>query len=308
MPVGSAFGVKISGTGVRVTATPDTGAGDDGEFRLLENDRIEKIDGAEVYSTEQVKEILRASGGRCLTLDIQRDGKHIRGQLTPKMLGTEYSLGVIVSDNACGIGTITYIDPKTYDFGGLGHGICDTKTGEVLNMTRGEATTVILGGAVKGASGSPGELRGVLTERVIGEISCNTECGIFGRLNADTAERLCGGAIPFSIAAREQVHEGEATIISTVKNGMAQEFKISIESIDKGSDGTKSFRIKVTDPTLIALTGGIVRGMSGSPIIQDGKLVGAVTHVMVADPTEGYGIFIENMLNAAQNQVQPKAA
>ena len=129
-----------------------------------------------------------------------------------------------------------------------------------------------------------------------GDIYTNTECGLFGRL--DKIPDIIN-ATPIKIAHREDVHEGDATILSTVKAGGTKEYKIKILDIDKNSTETKSFKIKVTDPTLIAITGGVVRGMSGSPIIQDGKLVGAVTHVMVADPTEGYGIFIENMLNAS---------
>ena len=149
----------------------------------------------------------------------------------------------------------------------------------------------------KGEEGKPGELSGLLTDKVVGELYANTECGVFGKLDT-VPDSLCATAI--KIAHRDEVHEGEATILSTVKVGTAKEFKIEISSINKSSTGTKSFKIKVTDPTLIAITGGVVRGMSGSPIIQDGKLVGAVTHVMVAEPTEGYGIFIENMLSAAQ--------
>jgi stage IV sporulation protein B len=166
-------------------------------------------------------------------------------------------------------------------------------------MDRGEATTVILGGAVRGEAGAPGELRGVLTEKYLGTLEANTECGVFGTLTDDALRTLTENSTRYAIAGRRQVHEGDATIISTVKNGRSGEYKITITDIDRGSDGTKSFRIKVTDEALIAMTGGIVRGMSGSPIIQDGKLVGAVTHVMVANPTEGYGIFIENMLNAS---------
>ena len=125
----------------------------------------------------------------------------------------------------------------------------------------------------------------------------DARCGVFGRLDS-VPESLAACAL--EVAHRDEVHTGEATILSTVKVGAVKEYKIEISDINKSSTGTKSFRIRVTDPALIAITGGVVRGMSGSPIIQDGKLVGAVTHVMVANPTEGYGIFIENMLNAAQ--------
>ena len=192
---------------------------------------------------------------------------------------------------------LIYVNPKTGDFGGLGHGICDTDTGEVIDFTEGQVTGVILSGVKKGEEGKPGELSGLLTDKVTGELYANTECGVFGRLDT-VPDSLTQTAV--QIAHKDEVHEGEATILSTVKMGAAKEYKIEISEINKSSTGTKSFKIKVTDPTLIAITGGVVRGMSGSPIIQDGKLVGAVTHVMVANPTEGYGIFIENMINASQ--------
>ena len=170
-------------------------------------------------------------------------------------------------------------------------------------MDRGDVCGVILGGIHKGESGKPGELCGVLTDKDLGDITVNCECGVFGIMTDIPAS-----AQAISVGRRDQVTEGEATIISTLKNGKTAEYKIEIYDIDRDSEGSKSFRIRVTDETLKALTGGIVRGMSGSPIIQDGKLIGAVTHVLVADPTEGYGIFIENMLNTVSLAKQQKAA
>jgi len=164
---------------------------------------------------------------------------------------------------------------------------------------------VILGGATLGSSGKPGELRGILTSTVYGSLHSNTECGVFGNLTEEYANSHKSSPLP--VGKRDEVKSGDAKIISTVNGAGKKEYSIKIENVDYSSTGTKSFRIKITDPDLIAATGGIVRGMSGSPIIQNGKLVGAVTHVMVADPTEGYGIFIENMLSAAENTV-PKAA
>ena len=170
-------------------------------------------------------------------------------------------------------------------------------------MDSGEVCGVILGGVHRGESGKPGELCGILTDEDFGDLTVNSGCGVFGILT-DQA-KLQGEKI--AVAGRDQVKEGEAKIISTLKNGKTAEYKIEIFDIDRDSTGSKSFRIRVTDEALKAMTGGIVRGMSGSPIIQNGKLVGAVTHVMVANPTEGYGIFIENMLNAA-NIPMAKAA
>ena len=301
-PGGDAFGVKICGSGVTVTkVVTELASGE-----LQQNDRIISIDKQSVFTTDEVKAIINASGGKPLSFEIMRDGKTHVAQIAPKCAGGEYHLGVILSDGASGIGTVTYYHPQTLEFGGLGHGICSHDGAEVLKMTRGTVTGVILAGASRGAASKPGELRGVLTDKNLGTLHANTKLGVFGKLNRETFP--CGDTEPIPIAEKAEVKAGEATIISTVKNGKKAEYKIEIRDIDYSSDGTKSFRIKVTDEALIALTGGIVRGMSGSPIIQNGKLVGAVTHVMVADPTEGYGIFIENMLNAAESQVQPKAA
>ena len=180
-------------------------------------------------------------------------------------------------------------------FGGLGHGICD-ESGDVLPLESGKVTGVILGGTLKGENGRPGELSGILTDRKLGEIKTNTNTGVFGQLSDWKLDK--SSAIP--IAKRDEVKEGAATIISTVKNGKKMSYTVELFDIDPSETGTKCFKIRVTDNVLLSMTGGIVRGMSGSPIIQNGKLVGAVTHVLINDPTTGYGIFIENMLNAAE--------
>ena len=298
IPGGSIFGAKIKQSYVSVQSPGDT-------RELKAGDKILSIAGSPVSCVNDVKKAIAELGGGEITLVCERDGKQISVNLKPKLTDGEYRLGIVLKDGAAGIGTVTYIDPKTGAFGGLGHGICDTDTGEVIDFIEGKVTGVILSGVKKGEEGKPGELSGLLTDKVIGEIYSNTECGVFGRLDSvpDTLK-----ATAIEVAHRDEVHDGEATIISTVKLGTTKEFKIEISSVNRTSTGTKSFKIKVTDPALIAITGGVVRGMSGSPIIQDGKLIGAVTHVMVADPTEGYGIFIENMLSAAGEVALPKAA
>jgi stage IV sporulation protein B len=160
-------------------------------------------------------------------------------------------------------------------------------------MESGEVCGVILGGVHKGECGKPGELSGILKDDTVGRIDSNNECGVFGNLTA-LPSLSSKTAIP--IGTKAEVQEGEATIISTLKNGKSAEYKIEIYDIDKTSEGSKSFRIRTNDPALIAISGGIVRGMSGSPIIQNGKLVCTATHVLANDPTRGYGIFIKNML------------
>ena len=298
VPGGSIFGAKIKLNYVSVQSPGDA-------CELKVGDKIISVNGEKISCVADVKKALKGLGSSDVTVVCERDGKEITVKVKPKLQDGEYRLGIVLKDGAAGIGTITYIDPSTGLFGGLGHGICDTDTGEVINFCEGQVTGVILSGVKKGEEGKPGELSGLLTDKVFGVLYANTECGVFGRLDS-VPDSLSDSAI--EVAHREEVHEGEATILSTVKAGASKQYKIEISQINKSSTGTKSFKIKVTDPALIAITGGVVRGMSGSPIIQDGKLVGAVTHVMVANPTEGYGIFIENMLSEAQNHTQPKAA
>ena len=297
VPGGGIFGAKIKQNYVSVQ--------NPGEIKELKaGDKILSLNGQKVCSVNDVKNAIRAIEKENVTLVCERGGKKIQVTIKPKETDGEYKLGLVLKDGAAGIGTITYIDPETGIFGGLGHGICDTDTGEVIDFSEGQVTGVILSGVKKGEGGKPGELSGLLTDKVSGSLYANTECGVFGKLDK-IPDNI--GAIPMEVAHRSEVHEGEATILSTVKVGSVKEYKIQISDVNKNSTGTKSFKIKVTDPTLIAITGGVVRGMSGSPIIQDGKLVGAVTHVLVANPTEGYGIFIENMLSAASNEMQKAA-
>ena len=295
VPGGEIFGVKIKQSNVTVTDAKGVPA-------LKCGDVILSINGEKVNSVSDVKRILGSSSGESVTVRARHGGSEIGIEIRPTLVDGEYKLGLSLRDGAAGIGTVTFYDPESGLFGGLGHGICDSDTGEVVPMDSGVATGTILGGVHKGECGKPGELTGILTDEVKGRLTVNSECGVFGILDGDYAAK---SAIP--VGWRNEVTAGEATIISTVKNGKTAEYKIEIFDIDTSSQGSKSFRIRVTDEALKTITGGIVRGMSGSPIIQNGKLIGAVTHVMVADPTEGYGIFIENMLSAAENTV-PKAA
>ena len=294
---GEVFGIRIKENCVTVV--------DKGETDGIENgDKIISIDGESIKEIKDVTRALEEFEGGDISVTVKRGEETKTVELKPERVGDGYKIGLAIRDGAAGIGTITYYDPKTGCFGGLGHGICDKDSSLPIEMTSGLVTGVILGGVQKGAQGKPGELCGVLTKEVLGTLEINSECGVFGTIE----ESVLGSLDTLPIASKDEVKEGPAKIVSTVKNGRTDEYSVRIYDINHSSDGTKSFKVEVTDNALIALTGGIVRGMSGSPIIQDGKLVGAVTHVMVADPTEGYGIFIENMLNAANNQSQQKAA
>lgn len=260
------------------------------ELNVKKGDIITAVDGEKIACVRDLAGVLQI-GDKRHTLSMLRGGAVIEcktecAEDCRKILSA-------VRDGAAGIGTVTYINPTDMTFGGLGHGICN-EAGEVLPLSVGRVTGVIIGGAIKGEKGHPGELSGILTDRGLGEITKNTNTGVFGKLSEWRLDK--SAAIP--IARRDEVKPGAATIISTVKNGKKMSYSVELYDINVNETGTKCFKVRVTDKALISMTGGIVRGMSGSPIIQDGKLVGAVTHVMIADPTEGYGIFIENMLAA----------
>ena len=294
---GGVFGVKVKQKYVSVSEAIGVPA-------LKPGDLILSINGENVSSSSDVKHIVEQSGGESVTIRALHQGSEVAVEIRPTLQDGKYRLGISLRDSAAGLGTVTFVDPRTGRFGGLGHGICDADSGEVIAIDGGDALGVILGGIHRGDVGKPGELCGILTDRDLGDILINSECGVFGTLSDPS---IYGGT-EVAIATKDQVREGEATIISTLKNGRTAEYKVEIYDIDRDSSGSKSFRVRVTDDTLKALTGGIVRGMSGSPIIQDGRLVGAVTHVLVADPTEGYGIFIENMLNYSNISAQRNAA
>lgn len=297
-PGGQIFGVKIRQDGVVVREIREGSAA---AGTLAVGDLIRRVNGREVHDTAELGEVMRTAG-TSVRLSVLRDGYEKTFTLPTSDDGDGKVLGIAVRDSTAGIGTVTFIDPETGVFGGLGHGICDADSGQILPMREGIVTDVILGGVQRGESGKPGELRGVLKNRVTGKLLSNNECGVFGRLT-----EIPEGLSAVEVAAKADVHEGPATILSTVHGGGIGKYEVKISDIDTRSTGKKSFTVEVTDPTLIAVTGGIVRGMSGSPILQDGKLVGAVTHVMVSDPKTGYGIFIENMLASVPEEVAPAA-
>ena len=226
---------------------------------------------------------------------VNRKGEEIPLSLEPVLTQEEnYKLGIWVRDNTQGIGTMTYVDEKGR-FGALGHGISDTDTGELLDVSGGELYQAQIVSIIRGAQGVPGELSGYIEyedEKKIGTIEKNTDIGIFGQIFSDT--QISGEKV--KIGYKQEVKKGKAQILMQLE-GKVEYYDIEITDIySSQQDTNKSFQIQVTDPELLAKTGGIVQGMSGSPILQDGKLIGAVTHVFVQDSSKGYGIFIENML------------
>ncbi len=201
-----------------------------------------------------------------------------------------------IRDSSAGIGTLTLYQPTTDVVAGLGHAICDVDTGEILPISSGDLVWANITGVIKGQSGAPGELIGEFTNKHIGKVMINCEAGIYG-----IADKAPINAKSYPVAMRQEVRDGKATILCTVNGTEPKEYEIMIEKVNLSDSGTtKNMVIRVTDPELLEVTGGIVQGMSGSPILQDGKLVGAITHVFVNQPTRGYGIFAENMMDFAK--------
>ena len=297
---GVPFGIKFLTKGVSVVGFEDESNNPAYKSGLRLYDTIIKINGKEISGNADVSEAI--SGGGEVTLTFLRAGTEKTIKFTPKYSENDkkYTLGVWLKDSGAGIGTLTYV-LEDGTFGGLGHGICDGDTGEIIPILNGSVLGVTLNGIVKGQRGAPGELKGYFNSSKVGAIYKNSEVGIFGALG-EIPEAIKGKT--YSIGLKSELKEGKATILCTLDDNVRREYGIEISNINRNADGNKCFSIKITDERLIKATGGIVQGMSGSPIIQNGKLVGAVTHVLVNDPTTGYGIFIENMLSAAQMPMQ----
>ena len=293
---GTPFGVKIQTEGVIVVGIPNE-SGPASAAGLKRGDVIVAINGNAIESAEEFSEKIKASGGNALTIDCKSGTEQRSVTVTPITDESgEYKIGVWVKDSVAGIGTITFIDPETMAFAGLGHGICDGSGGEPIPFAFGSAEDVTLTGIVMGKVGAPGELRGSFAGHKMGKLLKNDLTGVYGVL-VEIPEALKEEKYP--VCRSSDIKEGKAYIYATVDGEGRKQYEIEIFGIEKeGKD--RNFSVRITDEALLAKTGGIVQGMSGSPIMQDGKLIGAVTHVLVNDPTKGYGIFIENMLEAAR--------
>ncbi len=300
-PGGMPFGVKFITEGILIvgfndiqsdteTVNPSRQAG------LRCNDLILKINGVSLLGAAELSEIVQNSNGQPLQILYSRDGVQYSTVLHPVFSKKEgrYVSGIYVRDSGAGIGTITFIHPDNHYFAGLGHGICDGDTGELIPMQRGSVVGVTISGVVRGLAGSPGEIKGYFSSGKVGTLLGNTECGVYGVLASLPDKIPCE---PLPIGSRSEIKEGKAYIYCALDSETTQKYEIQICDIHRDSTSNKCFTVKITDQALIDKTGGIIQGMSGSPIIQNGKLVGAVTHVLINDPTTGYGIFIENMLN-----------
>lgn len=293
VPVGAVIGLQLQDDTVTVAAYDDTSAMAAREAGIQVGDEIVSIDDTAIDCTDDVRSALQQCSGE-ITMTIRREGKQRILTMTPEVTETGPRLGLYLRQGIAGIGTVTFYDPETGRFGTLGHGVSDSH-GKLLQMREGSIFEASVGSVIRGKAGRPGQLKGSTNSlQPFGKILCNTPQGVFGTVNPGWA----GNAIP--VASYDEIKTGDAVIRSTISGNETREYSVEILKIYPASrsDG-RNFLIRVTDPELLAATGGIVQGMSGSPICQNGKIVGAVTHVLVNDPTTGYGIFIENMLDAA---------
>lgn len=297
VPLGRTVGVTMDTKGLLVLGTGAVDGEQEPSRGILEaGDLILQANGREMENKEAFLETVENCGGQSVTLRVERGGAEREVAVTPAFSEAEqaYKLGVWIRDSIQGIGTVTFYDPKDGSFGALGHGVYDVDTGGLMAIREGSLTGMELTDVVKGQKGEPGELTGIVEmEEKLGKIQKNTEVGIYGK----AAGGIFGGkAIP--VATLDEIQRGSAVILSDLEGKGVQEYTIEISSIDRSGDKKhKDMTLRITDPRLLEKTGGIVQGMSGSPILQDGKLVGAVTHVFSKDPTRGYGIFIENMMS-----------
>ena len=302
IPGGQSVGVAIDTAGVVVVGASDIGqvpsparvAG------IKAGDIIKTVDGRAVDSASALSGMLGSGGA--VTVGIVRGGQPMDCEVTPVMDARDgcWRLGAWVRDSTAGIGTLTFMDPDTRSYGALGHAITDVDTSVTLPVGLGELYENRVVDVTPGESGAPGELTGdfVFDAKPIGTVLLNTARGIFGRLDRTTTCPLYPNGLP--AGHRDDLHTGEASLLTTVGGDSVRQYRCEIVRLNERADaGTRAMIIRITDPELIGRTGGIVQGMSGSPIIQDGRLVGAVTHVMVNDPTMGYGITLDAMLEEA---------
>ncbi len=303
VPSGDIFGVKIFTDGVLVVGMDDVftanGAVNPAKDAGLEiGDAVLSVDGKTVETTDALSEALHC-GNESVTLKVRRGSETFETVMSLARSENDGSLkaGLWVRDSTAGVGTMTFYNPQTGIFGGLGHAICDLDTGMVMPLKSGVAVETVISGCYKGSAGVTGELCGVFQEQTLGDLFINSDAGVYGRL-AD----FDASAVSLPVAAKNEVKTGYAQIISTVDDTGPHYYDVQIVKVYPNSDENgKNMILEVTDEALISKTGGIIQGMSGSPIIQNGMLVGAVTHVFVNNALQGYGIFAETMLKESQS-------
>ena len=288
VPCGTPFGIKMRSDGIIVASVAEKSPAE--RCGLKQGDIITAINGVAVRTNAEVSEAIALSPDECVIL-LNRGSSELSLSCTPSVEDGVPHIGAWIRDSAAGIGTLTFYDPESGRFGGLGHAVSDATTGDPVPLYSGEITGADIYDVIKGECGAAGELCGILLPNSTeGTIAANTRVGVFGYLNSAVE----GEALP--IAFRQEVECGDAVILATINGRVPQEYSIKIERINLlDINGPKGMLIKITDERLLVEAGGIVCGMSGSPIIQNGMLVGAVTHVLINDPTKGYAVFAESM-------------
>lgn len=304
VPMGNLIGAKLYTSGVLVVGMSEIQGDDQQKHKpyegsgIEEGDMIVEMDSKKIANTDELVETVNSSKGKAIQIKYVRNDEIITTGIQPiKSEDNEYKLGLWVRDAAAGVGTLTFYEPSTGKFAALGHGIVDVDTGDIINIANGELVTSNLVAIKKGEKGTPGEIKGSIDSGVtIGNISKNTNFGVFGLVSNKNNLNL-NGAKEYEVALRSEIQTGEAEIICELENEKKEQYKIEISKIYTSNNyDNKSMMIKITDERLLQKTGGIIQGMSGSPIIQNGKFVGAITNVLVSDPTAGYAIFGDLMV------------
>jgi len=299
IPCGLPVGIAVYTNGLIITATSSVTDINGKEVNVAKQtglkagDIILKANEQKVNTAEEFVNIITAQNTVGVT--VSRKGKVFNTTINPIETHDGKKAGLWVRDSTAGIGTLTFYNPDTGEFTALGHGISDSDTGNFINVRFGNLYECKVTGVIKGKKGNPGEINGVFKSKIRGSITKNTASGISGIIS-----KKIGNNSPVKFARKNEITEGNASILCDVDGNGAKEYQIQILKMNLTASDEKNYIIKVTDKSLIEKTGGIVQGMSGSPIVQNGRLVGAVTHVFVNDPTRGYGIFIENMLSKVE--------
>lgn len=308
IPVGTVAGVKLYTNGVLVVGMTEVQGIDNIKYKPYENsgikegDMIISVEEQEISNTVDLVDSVNKSNGDEVEIKYVRDGKTLECSIQPVQTAREeYKLGLWVRDSAAGVGTVSFYEPKTKTFGALGHGITDIDTGKLINIANGEFITTKVVSITKGEEGEPGKIQGTINnQQNIGKIYKNTNFGIYGTVDNISSLKL-DASKEMEVALREEIQLGKATLLTSLDEESVKEYEIEIEKIYTNNDyDNKSMLIKVTDEALLQKTGGIIQGMSGSPIIQNGKFIGCVTNVLVNDPKQGYAIFGDLMLKQAK--------
>lgn len=297
IPVGKAIGMKLYTKGVLVVGMSEIENEERIKEKPYENSGIEEgdsiiaINNEEINTTDELIQQVNNSNGESLKIKYVKDDKILETSIVPVKTKEDYKIGLWVRDAAAGIGTLTFYEPSTNMFMSLGHGIIDIDTEEIVDISKGELVTANILSIIKGEKNKPGEIKGSITKGVaIGDIYKNTKMGVYG--NVKNRQYIDTTYNEMEVAERSEIKTGKATILCQLDSGAPQEYQIEIERIYLNNNtDNKSMLIKITDEELLNKTGGIIQGMSGAPIMQNGKFIGAVTNVLVKDPTKGYAIF-----------------